>query len=104
MIAKDVIIDFEKKLLSYHPKGSKRIYTLNELYSYLQDVFDEPMNMKYGIPISAESKNQYTLINGWSIDKKCLPYLSDGILSVVQKITLPKRSLLLNKTSKTHAF
>lgn len=104
MIAKDVIINFDKKILSYNPKGTKRIYTLNELYSYLQDVFDEPINMKYGIPISAESRNQYALINGWSIDKKCLSYLSDGILSVVQKIPLPKRSLLLKKTSKTHAF
>jgi hypothetical protein len=59
------------------------------------------MNMKYGIPISAESRNQYALINGWSIEKKSLSYLSDGILSVVQKVTLPKHTLLGKKSSKT---
>ncbi len=98
MIEKDFIINFEKKIISYNPKGSKQVYTLNQLYSYLQDLFDEPMNMKHGIPISAEPNDQYSLINGWSIDKKCLRYLSNGIFSILQKITLPKRSLILKKT------
>ncbi len=82
MIAEDFKIDFENKKISYRPKGSKRVYTVNELYSYLQDTFDEPQNMKYDIPIEAKSKTKYFLINGWTIDEEGMKQLKGGTLEV----------------------
>lgn len=82
-------------MIMHNPNGSKKIYTLNELYSYLQDVFDEPEFMKYEIPIEAkqgagrhptDSQKQYSLINHWNIDKKSLKYLKGGALKTTEVI------------------
>ena len=81
MITKDFKIDFENKIISYSPEGSGTVYTVNELYSYLQDTFDEPVNMRYDIPIQAKSKTKYLLINGWTIDEEGLKHLKDGIIT-----------------------
>lgn len=82
MIAKDFKIDFINKRISYNKKGSGAVYTVNELYSYLQDLFDEPENMKYEIPIEAKSKTECFLINGWTIDKEARKHLKEGTLVV----------------------
>ncbi len=80
MIEKDFLIDTKKKKITHNPKGTKKIYTLNELYSYLQDLFDEADKMEYEIPILADSEKKYMLINDWSINKTSLKYLKDGTL------------------------
>jgi hypothetical protein len=54
------------------------IYTVNELYSWLQDTFDEPGYMQYSIPMSAQTPTQYTLINGWFIDDESMKALYGG--------------------------
>ena len=77
--ADDFKIDFEKKKISYVGKN-KKVYSVIELYSFLQDTFDEPENMKYEIPIKALSSTQYKLINGWTIDKESLKYIK-GIVN-----------------------
>lgn len=79
MIADDFKINFERKKISYIGKR-KKIYSANELYSFLQDIFDEPKNMKYDIPITAQSKTEYSLINGWTIDEESLKHLKGGSL------------------------
>lgn len=71
MIKDDFKIDFKKKKITYSGSG-KKIYSTRELYSYLQDVFDEPQNMRYEIPIVAKSKNKFELVNGWKMDKESL--------------------------------
>ncbi len=81
MIADDFKIDFINKRIYYGENGSGKIYTVNELYSYLQDTFDEPENMSYQIPIRATSQTIYLLINGWSIDTASRKFLKDGILT-----------------------
>lgn len=80
MIAKDFKIDFENKKIYYNPQGSGKVYSVNELYSYFMDTFDEPENMRYDIPIKATSKTKYFLINGWTIDEESLKYLKGGTL------------------------
>lgn len=80
MITKDFKIDFANKIISYNPEGSGAVYTVNELYSYLQDTFDEPANMRYDIPIQAKSKTKYFLINGWTIDEEAMNHLKGGSL------------------------
>ena len=54
------------------------IYTVNELYSYLQDTFDEPGFMQYSVPMSAQTPTQYTMINGWFIDDESIKVLYGG--------------------------
>ena len=81
MIKDDFIIDFEKKNIIYNLKGSKRKYHLNEFYSFVQDLFDNPENLIYEIPIKAISKEKFVLINGWAIDEECLEHLQGGSLT-----------------------
>lgn len=80
MISNDFILDFKKKQISHNQQGSETVYTLQELYSFIQDIFDEPKYMKYDIPIVANSKKEYTLINSWTITKDSLNYLKSGVL------------------------
>ena len=54
------------------------IYTVNELYKYLQDTFDEPSFMQYSVPMSAQTPTQYTLINGWFMDDNTMKSLYGG--------------------------
>lgn len=82
MIADDFKIDFENKKIFYNTSGSGSKYRAVELYSYLQDVFDDPENMKYDIPIRAESKIKIFLINGWTIDKESMEHLKEGTIEV----------------------
>ena len=79
MIANDFKIDFDKKKISYVGKN-KKVYSVIELYSFLQDTFDEPENMMYEIPIKAQSSTQYLLINGWTMDEEARNHLKEGFL------------------------
>ena len=54
------------------------IYTVNELYSYLQDVFDEPQQMDDPIPMSAQTPTQYTLLYPWFMDNESMKALYGG--------------------------
>src|SRR3989344_8273048 len=111
MISKDFKIDFENKKISYYPSSAKasadkperggKIYTVNELYSYLMDIFDEPINMQYEIPIKAKpdtgrhpakskpkAKTKYFLINGWAISHEGARHLNDKLGKVGVKPTI----------------
>jgi hypothetical protein len=50
-----------------HDSGST-IYSVNAFYSWLQDEFDELVQMDDKIPISAQTPTAYTLLNGWFLD------------------------------------
>lgn len=81
MIKDDFKIDFKNKKIYHAKSGSAKIYSANELYSYLQDVFDEEDKMEYDIPIKAISLTQYELINGWTIDEAGIAHLKGGLLA-----------------------
>ena len=87
MISKDFKIDFENKKISYSRQGSGKVYTVNELYSYLQNLFARRDNMSYQIPIMAMSRTECFLVNGWTIDKKARKYLKEGTLVVSNVVT-----------------
>ena len=89
MIAKDFKIDFINKRISYNPKGSGKIYTINELYSYLQTLFARRENMRYEVPTEAKSKTECFLINGWTIDEEARKHLKEGSLVVSHVVTEP---------------
>jgi len=75
MIEKDFKIDFKNKKISLRPKGSGGDYQVRELYSFLMDLLDEPENMKYDVPIKSKSKDEFVLVNGWTIDEKAKKHL-----------------------------
>lgn len=72
-------VDFNNKKISF--VSSSETFSAKELYSFLQDTFDEPENMKYDIPIIAKSKTEFALINGWSIDPESLKHLNGGVIT-----------------------
>lgn len=80
MTEDDIKIDFLNKKIFFKANNKRKAYSARELYSFLQDTFDEPENMKYEIPIMAKSRKEFKLINGWTIDNKSRSFLKDGIL------------------------
>ena len=59
--------------------------TVNELYSALQDLFDESMQMDDGIPMSAQTPVEYTLgiidsgdLDPWYITYDAMEHLTGG--------------------------
>ncbi len=54
------------------------IYTVNQLYSWLQDTFDEPGYMQYAVPMTAQTPTQYTIVNKWFFDDESMKALYGG--------------------------
>jgi len=81
-IQDDITIDVVDKKITYDTAfvndRPPSIYTVNQLYSYLQDTFDEPGFLQYEIPMSAQTPTQYTLINQWFIDDETMKALYGG--------------------------
>lgn len=77
-ISSDFTIDYVNQRI-YHSSGTT-IYTVNALYSYLMDTFDELTQMDDTIPMSAQTPTEYTLINGWFIDETSFKYLKGGAI------------------------
>lgn len=92
MIGDDFTIDYVNKRI-YHSSGTA-IYTVNALYSYLMDTFDELAQMDDPIPMTAQTPTEYTLVNGWFMDDDSFKYLkggaikTDGYLNEIQILTL----------------
>lgn len=63
-IQDDWSIDYVNKTIT-HATGTTR-YTVNALYSWLMDLFDDAGQMDDPVPMSAQTPTEYTLINGWS--------------------------------------
>lgn len=77
-IGDDFTIDYVNRRI-YHSSGTD-IYTVNALYSYLMDTFDELAQMDDTVPMSAQTPTEYTLINGWFIDDDSIEYLKGGAI------------------------
>jgi len=80
VIEKDFEIDFQNRKIIYKPGTGGKVYTINEFYSFLQEVFSQPQNMDDDIPIEAGSKRKYSLVNGWTMDKEAMGHLKGGSL------------------------
>ncbi len=57
-IGDDWTINYGTKEIS-HTSGST-VYTVNEMYSWLQDTFDELAQLDDDVPMSAQTPTQYT--------------------------------------------
>lgn len=78
-ISSDFTIDYVNKLI-VHSSGTTT-YTVNALYSYIQDTFDELNQLDDTVPMSAQTPTAYTMINGWFIDDQSVKYLYGGALA-----------------------
>ncbi len=79
-IGDDFSIDYVNQIIYYETPGSGVIYTVRELYSYLQDTFDELNQLDDTIPTSAQTPTNYTLINGWFMDDRSYQFLKGGAI------------------------
>ena len=80
-IDSDFLIDYTYQRIYYNTVGgSGTVYTVRDLYTYLQDTFDEFAQMDDPLPMSAQTPTEYTLINGWFIDEVSIRYLKGGSL------------------------
>jgi len=84
-IADDFTVNFITKNIAtsqtYVDGVPPLIYSMNEFYSFLQDLFDEPANMDIEVPMSAQTPNEYTMINAWFIDDETVKSLFGGSLT-----------------------
>ena len=79
-IADDVSIDYINKIITRSASPSATIYTVNALYSYLMDTFDELAQMDDQVPMSAQTPTSYTMINGWYIRENLTQFLEGGAI------------------------
>jgi hypothetical protein len=80
-IENDFTIDYATKRIS-HTSGATR-YSVNALYSWLQDVFDELGQLDDDVPMAAFTPTEYAFINGWQFGSDAdLGYLFGGSIKV----------------------
>lgn len=79
-IANDVSFDTVNKIVSRSAAPSATVYSVNALYSYIMDYFDELGLMDDEIPMSAQTPTSYTMISGWYIQVDLTKYLDGGAI------------------------
>lgn len=79
-IADDVTIDYTIKVVRRSDSPASTVYSVNALYSHLQDEFDELVQMDDQIPMSAQTPTSYTMINGWYITIALTQFLTGGAI------------------------
>jgi hypothetical protein len=82
----DLLIDYNNKIIyeanAFVP-GTDTAYSGNALYSYLQDTFDELDQMDDDVPMSAQTPNAYSMINGWHLTRGAIEWLDDASIETV---------------------
>ena len=80
----DFTIDYvNKRIRRADSPGSTDVYLVNDLYSWLQNVFDDLDQMDDDVPMSAQTPTEYTLVNGWIVLEECIPFLKQGAIQTV---------------------
>jgi hypothetical protein len=81
-IGDDWTINTSTKKIS-HTSGST-VYTVNAMYSYLMDTFDELSYLTYDVPMSASTPTVYSMINSWTFDSDTdIQYLNGGLIFIL---------------------
>jgi len=83
-IATDILIDYTNKRIyqdHVYDYTVDTAYNTQALYSYLMDKFDEQAHMDDQVPMSAQTPNAFTMINGWFIDDETVKWLKNGALA-----------------------
>jgi len=77
-IGDDFEIDYVNKRV-HHFNGTT-VYTVRQLYSWIQDEVDEQATIIYGVPMSAQTPTEYTMVNSWFIDDESTHFLKEGAI------------------------
>lgn len=80
---RDVIIDTSAKSITV----THNRHTVNELYSYLMDYFDEQALMDDLIPMNAKTPTLYELINGWTLTTYSWDFLYNSAVTETRNNT-----------------
>lgn len=78
-ISDDFDIDYTNRRI-YHVSGTT-VYTVQQLYSWLMDDFDESGTIDDTVPMTSQTPTSFTLVNGWIINSaygSSFNYLSGG--------------------------
>ena len=78
-ISDDFTLDYVAKTIT-HTAGTT-IYSVNALYSWLMDLFDDAAQMDDDIPMSAQTPTQYSFINDWTMPDASYQYLSGAAIT-----------------------
>lgn len=99
----DFAIDYTNKRIwnkyAWGQGGTETIYTVNALYSWLMNAFDEQGAMDDDVPMSAQTPNAYSFINEWFIDDDSTHYLKEGAIVTIRGDT--KIALLTFSSTST---
>ena len=79
-IADDVSFDTINKIVSRSGSPSATVYSVNALYSYIMDYFDELSLMDDTVPMSAQTPTSYTMVSGWYIQEELTQFLDGGAI------------------------
>jgi len=75
------LTEFTYTTITNPVKGiGKTVWSVNALYSFLQDQFDELGNMDDKVPMDAQTPTEYRFINNWFIDEVSIKYLKGGAI------------------------
>ncbi|MHA2264408.1 MAG: hypothetical protein ACXAEN_18600 [Candidatus Thorarchaeota archaeon] len=73
-------IDYSNKRIFHSGLDQSTVDRTVDLYSWLQDTFDEAGAMDDQVPMSAQTPNAFTMINGWFVDDQSTKFLDDGAI------------------------
>ena len=82
-IASDILIDYTNKRVYQdhaYDEATDTPYSAQALYTYLMSVFDDQAQMDNPVPMSGQTPNAFTMINGWFIDDETIKWFKDGAI------------------------
>lgn len=97
-IANDISIDYTNKIVSW--VGGYGFRSVNELYSYLMDEFDEAGQMDDDIPIEANTPTSYKIKSGWYFTQDLMKHLrggaieTDGYTDVIRVVNVTSNNIV----------
>lgn len=78
MISDDIDFNYVNKIIRRKSGAGATVYSVNALYSYIMDTFDELAQLDDQIAMSAQTPTSYTVINGFYIQEELTQYLNGG--------------------------
>lgn len=85
LFRKYLYINVNQKHINFTMPFGYDAVSANTLYSVIQNTFDEPGFMQYSIPISAQTRYQFSIINGWTLDESCLNKIANGSIVLTKE-------------------
>lgn len=83
-IGTDVTIDYANRIfdttVAFSSGKPSTIYSMREFYQHVQNVWDEPAQMDEETALSAQTPNEYTILNGWFATEDLIKTLFGGAL------------------------